>query len=236
MHALAYRYGGNEIDRSFQNGQDTTSADHGTCPHTMSRPRSFDPDTALANALTTFWAQGYNGSSIQVLLDAMHINRGSLYASFGSKDALFKSALDLYYARITSMVIGLLDADPSPTHGLYAVFDLTVIALPEVHRRKGCLLVNTVAELSETDPALARHAGDLLDHVHGAMKRTLQRAITCGEWQRPDAEPGAAADLLFNFMTGLRVTSRLHFDPKQIRQSVLQTLSLIGLPTRDLAP
>lgn len=202
----------------------------------MSRPRTFDPDTALATALTTFWTQGYSGSSIQVLLDAMQINRGSLYASFGSKDTLFKSALDLYYARITSKVIGLLDSDPSPTHGLYAVFDLTLIALPEVHRRKGCLLVNTVAELSETDPELARHAGDLLGHLREAMKRTLQRAITCGEWQRPDADPIAAADLLFNFITGLRVTSRLHFDPKQIRHSVLQTLALIGLPTRDLAP
>ena len=55
----------------------------------MSRQRAFDLDATRLKALETFWQRGYHASSIQVLLDAMKINRGSLYASFGPKDELF---------------------------------------------------------------------------------------------------------------------------------------------------
>lgn len=201
----------------------------------MPRQRVFDADTALVVAMETFWARGYNGSSIQVLLDAMGINRGSLYASFGNKEDLFRSALDLYYRAVTQVVIGLLEQAHSPTQGVVAMFELTLVTLPDHQRRKGCLLINTVAELSETDPELARLASQRLTMVRAALKQTLQRAIEVGEWRNDDADPSTTADLLFNFMTGLRVNARMQFDTEQIRRSVVQTLRLIGLDTGDLS-
>ena len=60
------------------------------------RPRSFDPDEALDRALDLFWRQGYEGTSLTDLTEAMGINRPSLYAAFGNKEELFQKALERY--------------------------------------------------------------------------------------------------------------------------------------------
>ena len=65
----------------------------------MGRPRAFDMDKALDQALHVFWAKGYEGTSIADLTEAMGINPPSLYAAFGNKEALFRQAMDRYEAR-----------------------------------------------------------------------------------------------------------------------------------------
>src|SRR6266404_2093420 len=68
------------------------------------RPRSFDLDKALEAAMQVFWRKGYEGASLSDLTKAMHINRPSLYAAFGDKEALFRKALDCYVARTMEFV------------------------------------------------------------------------------------------------------------------------------------
>jgi AcrR family transcriptional regulator len=62
----------------------------------MGRPREFDTDKALEQALHVFWRQGYEGTSINDLTQAIGITKPSLYAAFGNKEELFRKALDRY--------------------------------------------------------------------------------------------------------------------------------------------
>src|SRR6202022_4831133 len=62
------------------------------------RPRAFDADEALDRALDVFWRQGYEGTTLSDLTAALGINRPSLYAAFGSKEELFRRALERYVA------------------------------------------------------------------------------------------------------------------------------------------
>src|SRR5919112_1807947 len=62
------------------------------------RPRAFDRSAALRRAMEVFWQCGYEGASLGDLTAAMGINRPSLYAAFGCKEALFREAVALYDA------------------------------------------------------------------------------------------------------------------------------------------
>ncbi|PTN42493.1 TetR/AcrR family transcriptional regulator, partial [Achromobacter xylosoxidans] len=62
----------------------------------IGRPKAFDKDRALLAAMRTFWAQGYEGTSIQDLVSATGVNKPSLYATFGCKEEIFRQAVELY--------------------------------------------------------------------------------------------------------------------------------------------
>ena len=62
----------------------------------MGRPRNFDLDEALDQAVLVFWRLGYERTTVTDLCEAMEINRPSLYAAFGTKEQLFHRALDRY--------------------------------------------------------------------------------------------------------------------------------------------
>ncbi len=62
----------------------------------MGRPREFNAETALDQAMEVFWRHGYEGATIAQLTEAMGINPPSLYACFGNKEGLLKAALDRY--------------------------------------------------------------------------------------------------------------------------------------------
>jgi AcrR family transcriptional regulator len=76
----------------------------------MGRPRTFDCDAALDQAMEVFWRHGYEGTTIAQLTDAMGINPPSLYAAFGSKEGLLKAALDRYTARRAAWMDEVLSA------------------------------------------------------------------------------------------------------------------------------
>ena len=62
----------------------------------MGRNKTYDRETIARKAMALFWLHGYHGTSTQALVDSMGVNRFSLYAEFGNKQALYEAALNLY--------------------------------------------------------------------------------------------------------------------------------------------
>ncbi|WP_164125535.1 TetR family transcriptional regulator, partial [Stenotrophomonas maltophilia] len=73
------------------------------------RPRNFDRDQALERAMRVFWAKGYEGAQLVDLTAAMGINPPSFYAAFGSKQEIFREAIDLYLATAGANAMRALD-------------------------------------------------------------------------------------------------------------------------------
>jgi AcrR family transcriptional regulator len=164
----------------------------------MGRPREFDVEKALDQALEVFWRNGYEGSSIADLTEAMGINPPSLYAAFGNKEKLFHKALDRYAAqrvRFWDEARAAATARGMVEHLLRASADF----LTEECNPPGCMIVRSAMSCSEAADAIrreldARRAGGEL-----ILRERLERAKDDG--QLPDGLE--AADFARYIMTVL---------------------------------
>src|SRR5204863_9522155 len=139
------------------------------------RPHTFDIDEALDRALEVFCQKGYEGTSLSELTRAMGINRPSLYATFGNKEALFRKVLDRYVEKPAAYVREALE-EPTARAAVERLLSSAVEALTDPCRPKGCLLVQGALSCGEeADPirwelAQRRTAGE------AAICRRLERA------------------------------------------------------------
>ena len=104
------------------------------------RPRSFDRQEALARAMETFWTHGYESTSIADLTAAMGIASPSLYAAFGSKEALFLEAVALYGATEGEQLWGPVATAKTARAGMEAFLLGTARAFTRKGKPRGCLV------------------------------------------------------------------------------------------------
>jgi len=119
----------------------------------MGRHREFDPDEALHVALQVFRRQGYEGTSISDLTDAMGITRPSLYAAFGNKEDLFRQALDLYERQHLCFAHAALQA-PTAQESVERLLRGYADVLTDPRNPPGCLGVNGAVACSEASEAI----------------------------------------------------------------------------------
>ena len=153
----------------------------------MGRNRSFDVDEALASALRTFWRHGYDATSMQDMCQAMSIQPGSVYATFGNKRDLFLTALRRYAETVSAEAVARVTDAPSGMQGLRAYFAHLIDAMVDGERRWGCLITNTLVEFATRDPELADLLTAHLANLRAAFATALTRAAADGEL-RPGAD------------------------------------------------
>src|SRR5438094_9922303 len=107
---------------------------------TVGRPRAFDVDEALDQALKVFWRKGYEGTSLPDLTKAMGINRPSLYAAFGNKEELFRKALDRYAEGPAAYAAEALN-EPTARAVAELLLEGSVNLLTDPRNPRGCLVV-----------------------------------------------------------------------------------------------
>ncbi len=105
------------------------------------RPRAFNRDTALRRAMEIFWAKGYEGTSLADLTGAMGIKSPSLYAAFGSKEALFLEATELYTRVEGTGIWTVLETAPTTREAIAGFLGATADAYSQDGKPQGCLIV-----------------------------------------------------------------------------------------------
>src|ERR1700731_1201666 len=106
----------------------------------LGRPRSFETGEVLDAAMKVFWCKGYEGASLADLTRAMGINRPSLYAAFGSKEGLFRKALDRYAEGPSAYVLEALN-EPTARAVAERLVAGSADLLTHPRNPHGCLLV-----------------------------------------------------------------------------------------------
>ncbi len=169
----------------------------------LGRPRAFCEEAALEAAMRVFWEKGYEGTSLTDLTDAMGINRPSLYATFGDKEALFRKVMQHYEEGPASYIRNALS---QPT--ARAVFEAVVLGavhmLSNPRNPRGCLSVQ--GALATSDEAVPikdamtkwRRQGEV--DIRERFKRALAEGDLAG-----DIDPGDLTRYLSILITGLGV-------------------------------
>jgi AcrR family transcriptional regulator len=105
------------------------------------RPRTFDPDIALRQALDLFWERGYEGTSFDELIAAMGISASSFYNSFGSKEALYCEATKSYLEWAGQWFFSILNDPSTDTKTAFArLFESTAEEFTRGDHPPGCMI------------------------------------------------------------------------------------------------
>lgn len=193
----------------------------------MARPVEFEYDAVLEHAMEQFWKEGFEASSVQKLLDATGINRGTLYNSFGDKDTFFKSCVDKYNVMRKSVIDSTLgDKAAKADKALVSFFDAAVISTPARQRVLGCLLVNSVCESIVWNAEIQKILKDSLNTIRKALlSRTKE--LDKSKQLAKGLNPESAADLLMNLYAGLNVQARSGKSPKQLTEMAAFTIASV---------
>lgn len=185
----------------------------------MGRHKQFDPDVAVDKAMDVFWRKGYAGTTPLDLVDELGIGKGSMYATFGSKRALFDRALRRY-RELNGDTLTRIIQEPGPVKArLRAALMIIVEANAADVDRRGCLAVNTAAELASVDPEAARDVRQMFERNQGAIEAVIAEGQRSGEIRSDIPAPALAAHMLATGI-GLQLLAKTVRDPLDLAQVV----------------
>ena len=190
---------------------------------TIPRPKAFDRQKALIQALQLFWRNGYSATSVDDLSSTLHLSRSSLYATFGDKRTFFLEALRFYRAQVISRTARTVQEAPSPLAGIHALFDDLAAGAGNERGAMGCFMINSVAELVPYDPDVTEIARSYSQAVQGILADAVAHAAA-QQVLRSDHTPAQLAVYLFNALQGIRILLKSGATREQVDAVCAMTL------------
>lgn len=190
----------------------------------MPRGKTFDPEDKVDEAIDLFWREGCDAVSIQDIVDALDINRGSLYATYGDKEELWRRVLTRYCDQRRALLAELFDDSSGPV--LPRIRRLMLqLAAPNSDLPRGCLVVNAITERT-SDAATMEIVTGQINHVEEVLRKALTRARSGGEIPAT-ASPRRLARFVVVVLQGLHVYDRALADPRKARDAIDIAMSAI---------
>ena len=192
----------------------------------MPKTETFDRVSVMDRVTELFRTKGYNGTSMQDIVDVSGLNRSSLYNSFGDKYQLFLAALKHYKGNYEKETISCL-FNHSPRESLEAFFENIARSIRDKKSDfQGCFLTNSTAELANRDSEIAAFLSSNLEDMIRLFSDILEKGIEQGEFS-PDMNVRTTALYLFSSLQGLQLIgmlTRSDQDIKKLIQRILSTL------------
>ena len=145
------------------------------------RPRSFDRDAALQRAMDVFWAKGYEAAQLSELLAAIGINPPSFYAAFGSKEALYREALDLYLLSAGAGSMKALKESKSIRDGIKGMLLASLETALASPSSGGCMVSLGLVNCQDQHASLHDHMREIRQQTMMLIRQRLERAMAEGE-------------------------------------------------------
>lgn len=193
----------------------------------MARPAKFDRGEALTAAMHAIWRNGYEAASVKALSEMLGITRSSFYNAFGSREDLFREAMTEYAAESPDAPLGGDIVSP--------VLPLLTQVFREICRARasdpdgrGCMIVNTVAELCPSPDGLGAELAEVVLGSAARFGKLLEIAKAGGEIPA-EVNTHATALALQNLMVGLNVLCKVVRSEDELWLLARTTLKGLGL-------
>lgn len=147
----------------------------------MARTREFDPDKALQVAVDVFWEKGYFDASVDEVVRRSGVAKYGIYGTFGTKDELFKKALERYAQDRRDGLERSLLQDGAALPELKRFFRDAATMMTRDEHRFGCLLCNTGAEIGDTNPEVQAIVRGFFAELAQAIRTCLKCAVQKGQ-------------------------------------------------------
>lgn len=142
--------------------------------------KTFDAADVLDKAMQAFWARGYEATSMQELVTLTGVNRGSLYATYGDKRALFLAALRMYEERRRGALLNWAETLDDPRDAIRQVFLGFAESPSDCAANRGCFVINTALELAPHDAEIRGIVAQAQHRIEAFFERMIEEGKARG--------------------------------------------------------
>lgn len=190
------------------------------------RPSKYNNQEVEAKAQQLFWSKGYTATSMDDLLKAMGIGYGSFYNAYkGGKKELFRKAIQQRREAFDAFKKEL-SQNESPLDLIKDFFRSIALADENSHLQ-GCIIVNTVVEMTFIDDDLEKEAVQILREVEQMFTDTIAREQKQGKLKN-QTDPEILGRYLITFWNGLNVTRRMYPDKDLLKKQIDMQLDILS--------
>jgi TetR/AcrR family transcriptional repressor of nem operon len=150
----------------------------------MGRPKEYEREDLVAKATDLFRTHGYGGTSTQMLVDELGVNKKSLYSEFGNKQGLFDACLEHYDGLNVENNFGPLEQPGANLEQIRALFEFFAAAYSGPAGGRGCLLCNTAVEFGPNDPSGHEFVQRYFARISSSFVNALTNAKRGGRLKR----------------------------------------------------
>lgn len=201
----------------------------------IGRPRKFDRQKAIEQALQLFWEQGYESTSLSQL--KAHIGNGitapSFYAAFGSKEELFKEVVQFYMQSYATVTDGLWNDDLSPKEAIEQTLRRSTKMQYELGHPRGCMVALGVMSAPTAEN---RHIVQPLTESRAktleGFTRCVQRGVDCGDLAE-NTNVQSLSITFYSFLLGVSISARDKVEFSALNDAINQLMQLWKLAEKQ---
>lgn len=185
----------------------------------------YDRDEVVDKSINLFWQNGFSASSMQQVVKTTGLKPGSIYLAFGSKEGLFREALESYAQKGMAQMCKVLDSAPSVGEGICTILEMMI---QDSYRKNycSCFLIKTQLELAAEENELYDFAAAKLGEIEKLYQSYLEKEFSASVSQR------RATSLMLHIF-GVKVYSYQSGSAERMHQGLREGLPWLPWPRKD---
>jgi len=189
----------------------------------MGRHKNYERETIAQKAMEVFWREGYHGTSTQALVDAMGVNRFSVYAEFGNKQNLYEAALAAYDKEVVNAHFQALESAQAGLSDIEDMLQGLTEAAGQPGSELGCFMCNCATERAPYDPGSQGFVHRHVERISAALANALAHAQQAQQI-RADVDVTQQGQFLATLLLGVFVLLRAQVSVDVVRASAQTAL------------